>query len=241
MKKTILLSISIVLIAAICTAQAGKPNRAIKPAEAKPAPPKPLLKTLKDSASYAMGIFIVNVYMQQGITDINSAMVARAIDDLQKKRPRLLQDNQANNAVLNYLNQIQQKKSKPNIEAGEKFLSANKNRPGIVTTRSGLQYEVITQGNGPLPVAGDTVVCNYVGSFINGNEFENSYKTGQPATFAVTGVISGWTEALLLMPAGSKWKLYIPYQLGYGPSDYYLIPGGSALIFELELIGIKGK
>jgi FKBP-type peptidyl-prolyl cis-trans isomerase FklB len=239
MKKVFLFIQSMFLIAAICTAQTAKPTPTAKPG--KPAAPKPLLKTLKDSASYAMGIFIVNVYMQQGITDINSAMVARAIDDLQKKRPRLLEDNQANNAVLTYLNQLQQKKSKPNIEAGEKFLAANKTRPGVVTTRSGLQYEVITQGTGLLPAAGDTVVCNYIGSFINGNEFENSYKTGQPATFAVTGVVSGWTEALLMMPAGSKWKLYIPYQLGYGAADYYLIPGGSALIFELELIAIKNK
>lgn len=212
--------------------------------KAKPAPvtpPKPVLKDLKDSASYAMGIFLVNVYQQQGISGINSAVVARAVDDLQFKKPRLLDDNQANSVILSYVNKLQQEKSKPNIEAGEKFLAQNKTKPGITTTASGLQYEVITMGTGQKPAAGDSVVCHYKGSYIDGTVFENSYTNGFPITFAVNRVISGWTEGLQLMPAGSKFRLFIPYTLGYGPSDYYAIPGGSALIFEIELLEVRSK
>ena len=132
-------------------------------------------------------------------------------------------------------------KSKPNIDACDNFLATNKQRPGVITTPSGLQYEVLTTGSGPKPTLKDTVVCNYKGTFINGNEFDNSYKRGAPAEFPLTNVIRGWTEVLQLMPVGSKYKVYVPYQLGYGPSDYNGIPGGSLLIFEIELMSVKGK
>jgi FKBP-type peptidyl-prolyl cis-trans isomerase len=111
----------------------------------------------------------------------------------------------------------------------------------VITTASGLQYEIVTQGTGPLPALTDMVSCNYRGTFIDGAEFDNSFKTGKPVVFKVTGVIQGWTEVLQMMPVGSKWKLYIPYQLGYGPGKYNDIPGGSVLLFELELVGIQGK
>ena len=132
-------------------------------------------------------------------------------------------------------------KSKPTIEAGENFLASNKKKPGVTTTASGLQYEVLTQGTGPKPTLQDTVVCNYKGTFLNGTEFDNSYSRGTPAEFLLTRVIKGWTEVLQLMPVGSKYKVYVPYQLGYGGGDYQGIPGGSLLIFEIELLGIKGK
>ena len=144
-------------------------------------------------------------------------------------------------AVMAYQSKMQALKSKPNIEAGMKYLSDNRTKPGVKTTPSGLQYEIIAQGTGPIPTVQDSVSCNYIGKYINGTEFENSYKSGSPITFAVAGVIQGWTEVLLMMPVGSKWKVYVPYQLGYGPSDYYSIPGGSALIFEMELLSIVGK
>jgi FKBP-type peptidyl-prolyl cis-trans isomerase len=104
-----------------------------------------------------------------------------------------------------------------------------------------LQYEVISQGTGPKPGLKDTVVCNYKGAFLDGKEFDNSYKRGEPAEFPLTNVIRGWTEVLQLMPVGSKYKVYVPYQLGYGPSDYNGIPGGSLLVFEIELVSVKGK
>lgn len=236
MKGFLLLSVTL-LTFGFCFSQITTPKPATKTVTA----PKPFLKDLRDSASYAMGLFLVNVFREQGINNINSAAVARAINDRQAKKPQLLNDNLANNAIMTYHGKMLSLKLKPNIDAGMKFLSDNRQRPGIKTTPSGLQYEIITEGTGPKPLIGDSVSCNYIGTFINGTEFDNSYKTGKPVSFAVTGVIPGWTEALLMMPVGSKWKVYVPYQLGYGFSDHYSIPGGSALIFEMELVSIKGK
>jgi FKBP-type peptidyl-prolyl cis-trans isomerase FklB len=144
---------------------------------------------------------------------------------------------------MTLMNQKQEAKSKTTIVEGQKFLAQNKNKPGVQTTASGLQYEVITQGTGPKPTVNDSVEVNYVGTLINGNEFDNSYKRGQSITFLVTGVIKGWTEALQLMNAGSKYKLYIPYELAYGTNDVGngSIPGGSVLVFEVELLRVVGK
>lgn len=201
---------------------------------------KSMLKTLNDSASYAIGISVANFYRQQGITELNTNMVSKAIVDVMGGKKILLNEMQANNVIMNYMNKMQEKKAKPAIEEGEKFLEENKKR-GVKTTTSGLQYEVIKEGKGPIPIKTDTVICHYKGTLLNGTEFDNSYSTGEPLTIAVTRVIKGWTEVLQLMPVGSKWKVYIPYKLAYGSSDYGQIPGGSVLIFELELVGIKGK
>jgi FKBP-type peptidyl-prolyl cis-trans isomerase len=125
---------------------------------------------------------------------------------------------------------------------GAKFLEENKKRTGVVILPSGLQYEIITPGTGPVPKATDTVKANYIGSLINGQEFDNSYKRGEALTIPVGGVIRGWTEALQLMPVGSKWKLYIPSDLGYGDRGAgTAIPGGAALIFTVELLDIVHK
>ena len=214
-----------------------------KPTTVKPAtaPKNAVLKNLRDSASYAAGIFVAGFYHSNGITNINSAICTRAINDLQTNNKSILNEKQANDAVIGYLNKLQREKAKPRIDAGEKFLAENKTRPGVITTASGLQYEIISQGTGPMPTRDDQVTCNYRGYYIDGNEFDNSYKRGAPATFSVTRVIAGWTEALQMMPVGSKWKLYIPYQLGYGPADYQSIPGGSTLLFEIELLSIVPK
>jgi len=197
------------------------------------------LKTLEDSANYAMGLSVANFYKQQGVTKINSTLVTRGISDAMSGKQPLLNDAQT--VLMTYLDKQQMTKSKPNIDACNNFLADNKKKQGIVTTASGLQYEVITQGSGPKPTVKDTVVCNYKGTFLDGTEFDNSYKRGTPIEFSVTRVIRGWTEVLQLMPAGSKYKVYVPYQLGYGNSDYNGIPGGSLLIFEIELLSVKGK
>jgi FKBP-type peptidyl-prolyl cis-trans isomerase len=199
------------------------------------------LRTLEDSANYAMGMSVANFYKSQGITKINSAIVTRAINDALSGKQVMLNDVQANSCMMTFLNKQQALKSKPNIEAGLNFLTENKKRPSVTTTASGLQYEVMTKGTGPKPLINDTVVCNYKGTFLNGTEFDNSYSRGAPAEFALTGVIRGWTEVLQLMPVGSKYKVYVPYQLAYGSGDYNGIPGGSLLIFEIELLSIKGK
>jgi len=196
-----------------------------------------VLKNLNDSMSYAIGMSVASFYSQQGIKSLNTTMVSKAINDVFGKRNALLTEEDAQLAVMRFLN--------PNvfktIEAGEKFLTQNKNKPGVKTTASGLQYEVIREGNGKKPVATDTVEVNYAGTLIDGTEFDNSYKRGSSISFALNGVIRGWTEALQLMPVGSKYKLYIPYKLAYGMNDMGHIPGGSILIFEVELLNIKNK
>ena len=129
-----------------------------------------------------------------------------------------------------------------NKKAGEDFLAANKTKDGIVTLPSGLQYKILTAGTGPKPTLTDSVVCNYKGTLLDGTEFDSSFKRGQPATFPVGQVIKGWTEALQLMPVGSKWQLFIPSDMAYGPrGSGPTIGPNSTLIFEVELISIKGK
>jgi FKBP-type peptidyl-prolyl cis-trans isomerase FklB len=129
-----------------------------------------------------------------------------------------------------------------NKKEGDAFLAANKTKDGVVTLPSGLQYKILQEGTGPKPSASDTVVCNYRGTLLNGTEFDSSYKRGQPATFAVGQVIHGWTEALQLMPVGSKWQLFIPAELAYGarPAGPDIGPN-STLIFEVELLSIQEK
>jgi FKBP-type peptidyl-prolyl cis-trans isomerase len=204
------------------------------------AAPGTLIKTFDDSANYGMGVNAAEFYKQQGVTRIKTPIVTTGINHAMSGK-QLFDDQKANNVMMVFLNQQQAMKSKPNIEAGEKYLAENKSKPGVTTTTSGLQYEVLTQGTGAKPALTDTVVCHYRGTFLSGGEFDNSYSRGTPAEFPVTGVIKGWTEVLQLMSVGSKYKVFVPYQLGYGLSDIPGIPGGSLLVFEIELLGIKGK
>ena len=151
-------------------------------------------------------------------------------------------DNTCNSIIQTKLQELATKGSEKEKAAGQKFLSANKSKPGVITTASGLQYEVVTMGAGAKPTAEDTVVCHYKGTLVDGKEFDNSYTRGEPISFPVGGVIKGWTEALQLMPKGSKWKLYIPSELGYGDRGAGQdIPGGAVLIFDVELIDVKVK
>ena len=194
----------------------------------------PVLKTHNDSLSYAIGLSVANFYHQQGI-QLNTAIVSKACNDVLEKKKTLLTDDQANLLFMCHSNpQIC-----VNVKEGEKFLAQNKKNPNIKTTPSGLQYEVVKAGTGVKPIATDTVVVNYKGTLTNGNEFDNSYKRGEPASFALNGVIRGWTEGLQLMPVGSKYKFYVPYQLAYGLNDMQAIPGGSVLVFEVELLDVK--
>jgi FKBP-type peptidyl-prolyl cis-trans isomerase len=241
MKKILFVSLS--LFAVVISTWAQK-KPVTKPAS-KPAASsvtKTVLKNMVDSASYAIGISEAKFMKQQGITKINSAIVAKAIEDVMGNKQAALDDAQCNTAVMGYINKIQQEKSKDAIVAGEKFLQENKKRPEVKTMPSGLQYEVIKEGDGVKPTDDDTVICHYAGTLINGTEFESSYKRGQPITYNIHGFIPGWTEGLQYMKVGSKYKFYIPYQLAYGTQGSGPnIPGGSALIFELELLGVKKK
>lgn len=238
MKKVFVLASALATLTAGAQKTAEAEKRAVpvkKPVTTAASP----LKTLSDSASYAIGISVANFYTQQGMTKLNASLVAKAISDVLGKKTALINDMQANSVIMQYMNQAQQSKAKPNIAAGEKFLVENKAKAGVKTTASGLQYEVVKEGTGPKPSVKDTVTVHYVGTLINGTEFDNSFKRGEPISFPVTGVIRGWTEALQLMSEGSKYKLYIPHELAYGPNDNGPIPGGSVLVFEVELLKVN--
>jgi FKBP-type peptidyl-prolyl cis-trans isomerase FklB len=161
----------------------------------------------------------------------------------------LLTEDEARATLTQLRTEVRSKQQEKMKVAGEMskkegvaFLAANKTKEGVVILPSGLQYKILTAGTGPKPTASDTVVCNYRGTLISGTEFDSSYKRGQPASFPVNGVIKGWTEALQLMPVGSKWQLFVPAELGYGDRGTGADIGpGATLIFEVELLSIQGK
>ena len=223
------------------TAQNTKPaaKPVAKPA-AKPAP-APLLKNYNDTLSYVLGEVAAFNLINQGFGDVkvNMTVFLRGFNDINGKKTTLVDDVTANALLTNYMTQKQEEACRPNIEAGEKFLAENKKRQGVMTTASGLQYEILKLGEGPKPAVTDTFVCHYRGTLINGTEFDASYNRNQPLEMPLTRVIAGWTEGLQLMPVGSKFKLFIPHQLGYGTRDNGTIPAGSTLIFEMELLDVK--
>jgi FKBP-type peptidyl-prolyl cis-trans isomerase FklB len=208
----------------------------------------PPLTTDKQKQSYALGMNIGRGLTRQG-ADVDPATVARGLRDTLAGAKPLLTDAEAEAALTQLQTAVHakqdaelQKLGDENMKEGQDFLAANKAKDGVITLPSGLQYKILTPGTGPIPTASDTVVCNYRGTFINGTEFDSSYKREQPASFPVNGVIKGWTEALQLMPVGSKWQLFIPPDLAYGSRGAGgAIPPNATLIFEVELISIKGK
>lgn len=207
------------------------------------------LKTEKDSVSYAIGMNIGNNFrMQEVDVDLDILLTAMHHTVKDTGKAQLTEDEAM--AVINAWQQKmmakQQEKAmkqgEENKTAGEKFLAENKTKDGVKVTESGLQYKIIKEGNGPIPTKDDKVVCHYTGKLIDGTKFDSSHDRGQPATFPVTGVIPGWTEALQMMPVGSKWMLYIPSDLGYGERGAGQDIGpNSTLIFEIELLSIEGK
>lgn len=232
-------------------APAASAAPAAKAAPAKPhtaTAARPPLKTQKDKFSYAMGMNLGANLKKQNVP-IDPAIMARGLRDaLAGTKPQLTEE-EARAAIAQVQQDVQKKgmekmqaESAVNKKEGDAFLAANKAKPDVVTLPSGLQYTILTAGTGAKPTASDTVVCNYRGTLINGKEFDSSYKRGQPATFPVSGVIKGWTEALQLMPVGSKWKLFIPADLAYGDrSPSPDIAPGDMLIFEVELLSIQDK
>jgi FKBP-type peptidyl-prolyl cis-trans isomerase FklB len=207
-------------------------------AEEKP----PQLKDLKDKASYSFGLNIgLNMHRQN--VDVNPDLFMAGLKDGLAARRPLLTEQEVRETMIAFQKEMQDKQteqSKKNEADGQKFLADNKSKEGVKTTASGLQYKVLKEGSGAQPKAGDSVTVNYRGTLIDGTEFDSSYKRGQPATFPVTGVIRGWTEALQLMKAGSKYQLFVPSNLAYGDrSPGAQIPPGSTLIFEVELLDVK--
>jgi FKBP-type peptidyl-prolyl cis-trans isomerase FklB len=200
------------------------------------------LKDAKDKASYSIGLNIGSNLKRQNV-DLNpEALMAGMQDAMSGKKP-LLNDQEVREAMMNLEKDMQQKQAaaaQKNAAEGEKFLAENKTKPGVKTTASGLQYKLEKEGKGAQPKANDTVTVNYRGTLINGTEFDSSYKRGQPATFPVSGVIRGWTEALQLMKVGSKYQLFIPANLAYGERGAGRDIGpNSTLIFDVELLDVK--
>ena len=202
----------------------------------------------KEKVSYAIGMNIGEGLRKQEI-DVDPNVLFQGLKDALSGGKTLMTDDEIRNTFQQLqasLRSKQEERTKTlgdtNKKEGEAFLLANKTKPGVVALPSGLQYKILQPGTGAKPVAGDIVVCNYKGTFINGTEFDSSSKHGAPATFPVTGVIKGWTEALQLMPTGSKWQLFVPSALAYGERGAGGDIGPNAtLIFEVELVSIQEK
>ena len=211
-------------------------------AAAKPGSAAPVLQTDRQKASYVIGASIGRQLKQSGIDDIDSALLARGLKDFFTGAKSPLTDEQAQAALMAYAGEVKKRVEAKNQKEGDIFLAANKAKPGVVALPDGLQYKILTAGNGPKPKADDTVVCKYKGTLINGTEFDSSEKHGGTADIPVGNVIKGWTEALQMMPVGSKWELYIPGSLAYGPRQMGPdITPYSTLIFQVELVSIKEK
>jgi len=210
-----------------------------------PSNTKVTLKTSADSAAYAIGVDLGNNIKKNlpeapGGKDLNPEIILKAFSTVMKGDSGLISSAKAGAITQGYFVKAQSMEGGKNKEAGKKFLADNGKRQGVTTTASGLQYEVIKTGTGPKPTAENTVKVHYHGTTIDGTVFDSSVNRGEPVTFALGQVIKGWTEALQLMTVGSKWKIYIPSELGYGEQAAGpKIKPNSVLIFEVELISIE--
>jgi FKBP-type peptidyl-prolyl cis-trans isomerase FklB len=206
------------------------------------------LKTQKDKVSYAIGMDLGSQFRKLSV-DVDPEVLSRGLKDILSNSKTLLSQEEALSVLTDLqaaakkkMEEARQTAMEENNKAGAAFLAENKKKEGVVTLASGLQYKILKPGSGPKPTLEDTVKCQYRGTLIDGTEFDSSYKRGEPAIFPVKGVIAGWTEALQLMPEGSKWQLFIPAQLAYGERGASgVIAPDSTLIFEVELVSIKGK
>jgi len=206
-----------------------------------------VLKTDKDKQSYAIGMNIGKSIHRDGV-DVDPNILLRGMKDALNGGKTVLTDDEAKTVMTNLQAEMRKQQAEKaqlageaNKKAGDAFLAENKTKDGVVTLPSGLQYKILTAGTGPKPTATDTVVCNYKGTLLDNTEFDSSYSRKQPLTIPVGGVIKGWTEALEMMPVGSKWQLYIPSDLAYGPQAKGPIGPNSTLIFEVELLSIQPK
>ena len=199
-----------------------------------------------DKLSYALGLGIGQQLSQMGASDISAEDFAQAIKDVLEGRELKVSHREAQGIVQDYFQKQEQKlqaeraeAGKTHKEAGEKYLAENAKKEGVITLPSGLQYQVLKEGNGKKPTAKDTVMCHYEGFLIDGTVFDSSVQRGEPATFPLQQVIAGWTEGLQLMQEGAKYRFFIPYRLGYGEGGAgNSIPPFAALIFDVELIQV---
>ncbi len=236
MKKTaVIIALAVCVVQFACVSKEGVQG-------------KTSLKTYAEQKSYMIGIDIAN-NLKSLHTEIDFEALVQGLGDVMKERPMLLQKTTLDSIRQTFTMQLREQQmasmkesSEKNSKEGEEFLAANKTKPGVVTTASGLQYIVEKQGTGPKPKATDKVKVHYEGSLLDGKIFDSSIKRGQPVEFPLNGVIKGWSEALQLMPVGSKYKLFVPSNLAYGdnggPQGSGIGPG-AVLIFEVELLSIE--
>ena len=200
------------------------------------------LKTPAQKASYGIGLNMGKSLAQEGMDDLDSKAVAQGIEDAVGKKEQKIKDEDLVEAFAALQKRAEErlvKMSEESATAGKKFLEENGKREGVVTTASGLQYEVIKAGDGAQPKAEDTVTVHYVGTLVDGTVFDSSRDRGEPATFALNRVIPGWTEGLQLMKVGGNYKFYIPSELAYGDRGAGTIPPNSVLIFDVELMKVE--
>ncbi|HKM79791.1 MAG TPA: FKBP-type peptidyl-prolyl cis-trans isomerase [Terriglobia bacterium] len=206
----------------------------------------PTFKSPKDKFSYALGMEIGDGFRKQAL-DLDPESLGKGLADAFSGGKTLLTEDEMRAVLTSAQEEYKKKqvalraeKAQTALKEGEAFLAANKSKEGVITLPSGLQYKILKAGTGEKPEFNESVVCNYRGTLLDGTEFDSSGKHDGPATFPLKGVIKGWTEALQLMPVGSKWQLFIPPQLAYGEKGYgQVIPPNSTLIFEVELLAIK--
>jgi FKBP-type peptidyl-prolyl cis-trans isomerase FklB len=197
-------------------------------------------KKLMDKLSYALGMSMASSLVNSGLNQIDTDSFMKAFIAIINNGAAEMSPQEANQYIQEFLAKRQAEMLGENLRIGREFLEENKKKPGVVTLPSGLQYEVLKEGDGPKPKANEKVRCHYHGTLINGKVFDSSVERGQPAVFGVNQVIKGWVEALQLMSVGSKWKLYIPSELAYGSQGAgSSIEPNSTLIFDVELLGIE--
>ncbi len=177
--------------------------------------------------------------MNSGLRNIEVESFVKAFTEVINNESTSMSPEEANQTLQEYFSKQQEEMLNKNLETGIAFLEENSKKDNVVSLPSGLQYEILTEGNGPKPKATESVKCHYHGTLLDGTVFDSSIERNEPIVFGVTQVIAGWTEALKLMPVGSKWKLYVPYNLAYGAEDRGTIPPFSTLIFDVELISIE--
>ena len=236
--RIVTLCLLALLMVSVATAQTKKPTKQTQPPTTTQV--KSQTTTKMDSVSYSLGVLVAQNLKQQGLDAVDATSFANGLEAALKGDSLKIDVNTANETVQQYMQAQQSKKFEKNISEGKKFLEENAKRPGVTTLPSGLQYEVLKAGTGPKPTADDQVTVHYTGTLLDGTVFDSSVERGEPATFGVTQVIPGWVEALQLMPVGSKWKLYIHYDLAYGERAAGPTIGPySTLIFEVELLEIN--
>lgn len=194
-----------------------------------------------EKLSYALGINIAKSLKQSGLDSLSNGAFLQAFTDVKSGKDLPLTDQEIQALISTEFQKLAERKREKDKAAGEAYLAENAKKEGVIVTESGLQYEILVEGNGPIPTAEDKFEANYVGTFIDGTEFDSSERAGKPLVLGVTQVIPGWTEALQMMPVGSKWRLVIPYDIAYGANGTRGIPPYSTLIFEMELLSIPSN